>query len=573
MRYSIIKILLILFILIILSPPTYSFENIETGTLGILKSFDELRNSLRIIRSNKSIDKDTEYFSFQDCETYYFDFHRFLNDFDEIKHIHYPQQNKSPINIIILESLETNFISTVSFNKNNYLSVNQKSIKKNLAEKRKQKNYFVEKPIGNANSSKKPLHDLLVSLPLSYALVKDSLKTGKENYIFKGYLDTKNSKKVNIDYFETEFNDNRYPINKRSLVNVLQKHLKNRNTEPVIISMSFALDAENLEIFESIFFESENRVRIFSNELKKQMSGLLNNVNKDKFIILIALENASNNKIYDMPRTKNNLYNLYQKFPNLILVSASKFDTDTKKFNVERKNISDLDFFTVLSPDYNIVPDEKNIGELKIEKQASTSYATPVLAAIIFNMWSLNPSLTPQEIKKVLKNTSLNKFMRNRDSIGFVVNPMEAYKNIISNLIINGYRYLYSNCQNASIHETELSHLIKCQEATAKKVNYNFFKRFYKNAEIYNSTIINQGNVIVKRRIASSFKFLNPKTISIKIKSLNFKNDRIQVSFIKTYTSSNYKDITYKVAEIGFDSKGLPFMFAEWPSMSKELIQ
>ena len=560
-----------------------ALENKPTDYLGVHSSFDRLRNSLRLIRSNKNIDKNAKYFSFTECETYYFNLHRFLNDFDQINNIDYPQQNNSPVKILLLESLQDGFKSTINIDNKGYIHANEFNMKYNLASKSENKKQILEasntiKSFGKSCGFDFPLHDLLVSIPISYAYVGNNVNNSKEDFLFKGLLNTKNSK-ISIDYFETKLepykNPNRSPIKKKTFINILEKHLTDKdNRSPTIVSMSFALDQKNIELLESIFYDNENSTRIFFHGANTRMSKLIDKIDKNKFIFLVALSNSIPE--YDDARLKNSLKKFYNKFPNLILVSQTTYDTNKRQFLQLRRNLSEIDFFSILSPGYDIVPstDLENIGKLRIDNKSSTSYATPILAAIIFNLWSLNPTLTPINLKKILKESSLNYNQDNIESVGYIVNPKEAYKYVLSELLIKGYKYLYSNCKKAKVYKQGDKFVFNCksEQETHFSINRFFYEQFYKNSSIYNSVTFDHNTVIIRKKDINTLKYLNPSFISININTIDYFSDKIRISFTKEYSSNSYQDITEKMAEISFNNKGMPFLLSEWPIMVKKGI-
>jgi len=600
---QLILLIIVLSVNLVFHNKSYALDDTKTDLIGVHRYFNLIRNSLKLIRAKKNISNETEYVSSLDCESYYFNLHRLLNDFDQLSHITFPQQHNSPVEILLLESLQEGLKRTVKIDDKGYLSVNFNNAKYNLTRHMNKENHYFAKLDGNSSSYEFPLHDLLISLPITYAYLGTNQKNTNDNYLFKGLLDTKKSK-VQIDYFDTDIEfyktklkqeqEVRSPIKKESLIDVLEKHIitENKKINPTIVSMSFALSQKNVELLDSIFGDNDNKTRIFFNKSRTDMSNVINNINKDKFIFLIALSNKF--WAYTDINLTNSLINFYNKFPNIIFVSQTTYDTESKTFidliakqqkeqeqnkAIEARKLlaSKIDFFTILTPGYDIVPsiDTNKFNDLTLNL-SSSSYATPILTAIIFNLWSLNPNLTPIEIKKILKETALNINQDSTKAVGYVVNPMKSYKYLISDLIINGYKYLYSRCKKSKVYINENKFILDCNYNDIQGIvnsnirNKIFYNYFYLYADIYNSVTFDSNTIIVKKKNIDTFKYLRPSLISIEVKKIDYLYKKIRVSFTKQYKSNSYQDITEKMAEISFDTKGMPFLLSEWPIMAKK---
>ncbi|MBF0447836.1 MAG: hypothetical protein HQL67_06510 [Magnetococcales bacterium] len=641
-------------------------------------------------------------------EITHLDLHRYLNNFNKIEVIPYPQQTHSAKQLLIVEERHEGMEENGRI-ENGYYVVDAEQLKKNLSfkpggpDKKLLKTEYSSDERGDIlgliyrnpvildmvsvlspdyirtnrhhkNEQLKRVHDLLAPMVLTKGLIiegtEDDAANSSKHVKFRGYLHEadvfmefwggeKEGARQNCSDDDTleqseEADEVTETVGGRKLIAevvrctkfYLSKQKKQGDSVPgLIVSASSSVGGTGMEHIQGIIKKSENalddKVDI-TGQVKSTPEALMLNVEeRDNSIILVALQNSvdSENDLFEVGGIADSFENLKKWLPNMLFVSASGFTNNGQKKslleNVCQRQMNDpipagqeapqhplsynkvrchmsgkIDFFTVLSANYNLIPKSVNPLNTGLSSKSEnivfnadpaydrlhrvsggntalpyTSYATPVLASVIYNLWSLYPALTSSEIKTILKESAHNRSEQGStvfNVTGNVVNPEGAYLYAIGKMLSEGVSHLYKQCKNktANYDDKTRSWSVDCDgsaegdlalmERIAKRKK-DFFERVFEDrTNIFSSSLkrsqgIQGGSLESHRMDANLSQRINLKTIRISDLEVDFRPDHIQVMYTKFFESGRYKDTTRKIAIIKFDSQGTPRVVRDHP--------
>jgi len=575
-------------------------------------NFEQFRNTINIaLLKNRSPDKDAKKqpFSEREVASFYFDSFRVLNDFAALKdQSYFPQQLHSPIKLVILESQAQGFKDSIKIDEEGYAIINQENVSDNQRLEQESRT-----GTGKQQDEYSRLHDLFVIGPVTKG-VKD-----KDGKLYVGYLRKANN--TSIEYFKqgTEFEktDKSFPYVLFEAVNEDNEEAKENTKEGAkVISISYFFKpieltqirtfflGKNQESFQLVLVNKEDsegkletQYSIFVDDEDKEK--LLKKQTQDKYVLLIALPNEDD-VLRDNHDVLDKVYELFQEtFQNVILVSASSFKTfSEKEEKAKDKQITEdfsfgnskyythtrpylgkkgIEFFTVLA-DYNISPTSPSSEREGIDLESTalaTSFATPTLAAVVFNMLSLSPKLSSRQVKDILKSGALNYGSPSIAEVGYVVNPTKSYRLAIGSLIANAQSDHYG-CDGRIVllDEGEEKWLIDCHNSLQlgkNLVDYKYsdsMSAFYKKARVHKSSLGSEFSGIVQITENTTPSY-NPEKIIIKILEggVEYKEKEIVVKFEKQFCSPEYSDKTTKTMWIDYSDRekhtGIPYLKKE----------
>jgi len=567
------------------------------GKIGIF-----LRNTINVslAENRESLIKDNNFkklYTNAEVESFYFDPLRVLNNFATIKFTHFPQEYKSKIKMVVLESLQGRTIKNICINKEGFIELVDIDKTTKIAQTP------IEKDGNNniANNEIGVLHDLLVTIPVT----KGIKSSEAQNFKIDGHLGYARSNNTKIRYFKIDAE-----VKKVFESSPSAKELKTRaekcgenvhiaDLEKTFLEELNKLINDNVRVISASYGFKENELeRLYPKEecsisnLAQCQESIHNNLlkNKDKYILLTALDNEIDG--YDEEGRRSELRKFHKAFENnLILVSASKFDVTakseenmfTRRENLVKPSEKSIEFFTILG-DYNIAPtnlnDESTLSSIVQWKGTSepvgyTSFATPVLARIIFNMLSLSPNMSSAQVKDILRKSALNYSDYKEDkAVGYIVNPEKAYEFTLGSLMANAQAHSYKKCENAIIElnnvDNGIEFVVDCE--TNSPTNFenhkynNDLTDFYKNADVYKSRYRSEGNIFTfKRDTPIERDSSNPRKITIRNLKIDYgkcepsdveneecKDYKVTVTFEKIFDSVGYNDITTKIMVIDY---------------------
>lgn len=584
------------------------------------KNFGKLRNTINVALF-KARSKGTV-FSEKEIASFYLDSLRLLNGFATINIDKFPQQNDSPINIYVVESLEKGMKPNIrEIDSNGYAIVDSKAISHNrkLHKQKSQKNICGKQVSKDSEDLK--THDIFVMGP-----VTKGIKNEKGQKLSIGYLQRANN--TDIKYFQQErdfsnqqFSETKVEVFPKVLVDaVTTKKVTNNGAKNGIriISISYFFSFKELSQIKSTF-KLKTEASAFIDIDDKYIKRLLNT--QDKYVLLISLfnlpdeddekKNYTKEELCEIENSIKMLPELKEEFKNLILVSTSRFDTFPKEKNEKiKKRIFDLndpnnythkrpmlakegiEFFTVLG-DYNISPTKAYPTkiQLKSTKKPTTSFATSALSAIVFNILSLNPKLSSFQVKKILKRGALN-YDGNTSvkEVGYVVNPTKSYILTIGSLIANAQRDYYECTGDIVLTKDEdltkdENWIINCNNSQQGRIisqqgglkfnhsnNNSNMLAFYHGAHVHKSSLGSESSSIVQvTKRNSDATFHKPEYIVIKLSEIKFYENEIVVEFEKEFCSPKYSDKTRKIMVIDYTNRSSDDN-GRIPRLTKELV-
>jgi len=518
--------------------------------IGLDKLHKDIGQSISSLLSKN---KNDENYTSLEGVSFLVDAARYHNGFSQIKKINFPQQKNSKRKIYILESLEHGFRETGKIDENGYAVFDAEAYNSNLLMSQS-KDY--KKNLQSATSGITIKHD--------FDILRVASRGVKNNYI--GLLDYNNSKK---SHFSLDPKSQTFDANQ-----LIEKITWGANNGYNIISMSFFPNIKNWG--KLLDYNSKKASKEYYNilnrkkqELSANQSDLIKNLN---YLWLISLDNSLDTE--NNPELSSKAASFQKDQKNIMFVSSTPFsisDDNRKEYKISRKNLinSGVEVFTVLTPSYDVIPlfNDNLTFELKKPKQEamSTSFATPYLATIIHNIWSILPSLTPEQIKNILKSTS-NTSDEEAMEYGYVINPSGAYKFTLGLLIINGYKNeVYPSLSEYSIDSTEDNSWIISNSKNNNLFKINDHNDIFDQSTIYTSKLSkNNKTEIVKIALGQIRDKLTPSHLSIKINAAEFYHDHIKITLDKTYMNRSYKDVTRKVLILKFIN-GNPEVIVEYP--------
>ena len=392
-----------------------------------------------------------------------------------------------------------------------------------------------------------------------------------------GFTHIQNIKNLKFRYVQTCEDRNKadsYPETFSFIKETISSELKN-NTD--IVSMSIKLFDNESQVYN--FLNSKSN----SKDIENFSSCILgNNCKNDKFIWAISLGNLDN-------RTDKNNSNMIESTKRYCDFQHTKFITtvtgvvnDTnnsiiftqqgQQFKFAKKN--DIDYFSINLPKKTLFAYTKN--ELKFQK-ASTSYATAIFSAIVYNLYSLNPSLDEKSVTNILKDTAYNR--QCEENLG---NSSVKYD-------IGGNKENPYDINCATHRPSRVGYIVNMKKAYKKAVrqliethNYFFFTEgdiamsLYRDDSIIEKTrVLDENRFLVKRIkiIDKNFDNMNLGEASIvdNNMTIDFSKDKIICRYTQKFDAfdGSYSDITHKEVTLKYKEDGQPFISEERNLFSK----
>jgi len=381
----------------------------------------------------------------------------------------------------------------------------------------------------------------------------------------KGFTKIENNDNLELKYVET-CKDNNGTFNETySLIKETISELIENNTD--VVSMSIRLFDSTSEVESFLKDKSNLDSRYSFTDCIKN-----NNCPNDKFIWVVSLGNLEHNKTKEINSTKAYKDFYHTKFITTVSSISEKnnymtFEQQGKQFIDAGK---DIDYFSINLPKKTLLAYDANV--LKFRK-ASTSYATAIFSAIVYNMYSLNPYLNENEVTKILKETSFNYGCK--DNEPFVMYNVGKNKD-------SSYRI---NCKKHK--PSKVGHIVNMKEAyirVIKKLLEKHNKAFFTQGDINNSlyteksyiektTVINKDEFLVKRIKLENKNISNMNLGHVEIKGLDiqFSKNKIICRYEQDFSSydTGYYDTTFKEITIKYEKNGLPYIEIERNLFSK----
>jgi hypothetical protein len=297
----------------------------------------------------------------------------------------------------------------------------------------------------------------------------------------------------------------------------------------------------------------------------------------DKFVWNISL---ANKKDFNETNNPSNLFEIF-RHTNFITAVSSIVDTNLSKNN---KKYSFMKFKSMGSTFSDF---KGNIGYFSInlpEKvlvayapkklkfiEASTSYATAVFSAVLYNLYSLNPNLTEETATNILRDTAYNQECKNQNIINtpYIVN--------IDNIKQSNY---FLKC--ADNHPDKIGYVVNIKGAYKKAIKVllenhleSYFMGDINNSLYRNDSIIEKTTLIKDGYIVKRIKIKDKNINNMKKGTASIINDTLRVKFSKNnivcrYEQSfdsldgSYSDITKKEIIIKYnDDDGSPYILEE----------
>jgi hypothetical protein len=487
-----------------------------------------------------------------------------LNAATNLEVRHFPQQNGSSKKILILESdsSSVNYEAKVA---NGYVNmVDRVRLASNLDKDEKTILGRLMKSDGNKD------HDASVAMYASMGL--------PNKYI--GYLQYPNS---DLKFFNSNDGKGTKINSHKDLISTIITGIEGGHS---IISMSFLptdVGLKQLAEF-AVEFGLKKESRFLKGEFrKKENRAVLGNLITKKFIWLISLDNEllPSDELKRV-RVLDSLRVFQQSVPNIYYVSSTHFNPTSKKGTRDRSAFKEyqLDVLTILSPPVEFKADKKQKGKRKSYgltmdinedkySEFSTSFATPILSTIVHNIWSIMPSLSPNAIADILRETArIEEFPVGK--FGHVINPELAYKLVLGRLVAAAY--IDSIHPNFTLQsEPDVSSggqwvLNGTKGISKKEKQLPASKIDVELADVYVSSWQNGIVKIRPIRGADGEQNVFGDKISFCLMDAHYFIDSIEVVISKQYESSTtpYKDETTKKIVISFQD-GKAKLVSEYP--------
>jgi hypothetical protein len=511
----------------------------------------------------------------QQIKSLVMDSHRWTNDFLEVKQVMFPS---SPVKVIVLEgnSLPTQSdglkpsmrirksgFGTGMVDINSDTEIRGLDILKDNEEKETLSQTDFNNPdhgiqvcsivVGTVNTYNKE-NPQIINLPYISHLENADCE----------YFD--DEIKLNPDTFG-EYKERRSGSDDTKMFQAIAKNAKEKN----IISMSYALDQEALESL-LIRKESPNILGVEGEDTPKDkaLKTIHKKDNQDKFILLSALQNVNKEKRIANPQT---LGKAAKDMPNVFFVSAVKYDGQNYK-NLQ-ENLNTLDFFSVVA-NYEYIA--SSTEEQMVTQNVYTSYATPILAVVINNIFALSPDLTIPQVKDILKLTALQHSI----GTGYIVNPRKAYEFAVGSLLANAQRQYYAGCLDAkvtaNISKSPIKWTIACKKTkiqpkdisslsgkssdSDKTVDFPYRKENNSSwVNFFKGSVVNTKAVGKINHNYTGHSPIAPDNIKLEIVDINYADNRIDVNFKKGINSESA--LTNKLSIIQYPKKQKPSLLIE----------
>ncbi len=540
--------------------------------------FAGLNSLLKLVLTDKTPARaDTP--SEDEIKSFYLDSFRFINDFATVKENLFPQQPHSEIEITVLEFLAEGAKPNIRIDSEGFVETIQENINNNMIALAQQGE---TQQAVSQGTSQRVYHDVLVTMPVTRGM------KGK----FIGYNKTGNT---DINYFHAKRSKD--TIGEIGEEGSVITHLfpdtlvKQVDKGTRIISVSYSFKGEELEDINRSLPKpagGEYSLSTIFNEDAQWQS------RQEAYLLLVALANKS--EAYNDSTHLEKLKQFQGTFPNAILVSTSGYQ-ESGGYTVKRDNLGSagVEFFTVLG-DNNVSPTDpllgnmgeprentgkpqentgeprENTGELMLEaSEKSTSFATPVLAQVVFNILSLNPWLNSSQVKEILRKTAMNHGQEDVKNVGHLVDPSKAYLFTLGLLVANTSSF-YHRCDNPRIqlngdNYRTWSWTIECGSSFPQTEGISWVYKdgqsladFYQDALVYTSSVQMEDKAMVAlKRITEAQTDANRGRQATKIVIRNLEveygKEDLRARFVKEFFSPEYQDVTSKEMVIGFQPK------------------
>jgi hypothetical protein len=337
-----------------------------------------------------------------------------------------------------------------------------------------------------------------------------------------------------------------------------------------IVTMSIGLDFDN-------FLNSKSSAK---EDISYFNSCILNNnCPNEKFLWVVSLNNLeqdkSKNIINSIERYKRVKHTKFITTVTSISDDINKtitFEQQGQRFKHAKRD--DIDYFSINLPKKTLLAYTNN--ELKF-RRASTSYATVIFSAIVYNLYSLNPFLDERKVTDILKYTAYNKKCEENQGKDFIKyeigkNRKEPYKIICSTHQPSRVGYII-NMKKA--YKEAIKDLIE-------RHNKAFFSRGDINSSLYdiNKSVVEKTKVIdentsLVKRINIAKK--NPNNMNLgEVKiigdiSIDFSKDKIVCRYKQEFYAyyNSYSDITEKEVILKYNDDGFPYIAEEKSLVTK----
>lgn len=415
-----------------------------------------------------------------------------------------------------------------------------------------------------------------------------SIFADNESKIY-GFSKISNFNNFEIDYIKND----QYAYNEANKSKQKQERMKayNNTIEKVkemmdknssIISTSLGLFQEEnwVEEFRDVYTEWVDKDSNRDSKFHRCINSKDDNCDDEKFMWVISLLNKK-----DSSETSNST-NSFEIFGHTSFITAVSSVVDTNlsqknknksfmKFEKRGSIFSDVDskninYFSINLPEKVLVAYAPK--KLKFI-EASTSYATAVFSAVLYNLYSLNPNLTAENATNILKNTAYNKECENSntittpyvinmdnntsqyslkcsdnkpDKIGYIVNIKGAYKEAVRKLIDKHLKAYFSGDIKNSLYRD--------------------------NSLIEKTSLIKDGYIVKKIKIKDKNKnnmkkgtaFIVDNTLKVE-----FSANNIICRYEQDFYGNNYYDRTKKEITIEYDLNGSPYIVEERNLLTK----